>query len=326
MDMLLEKDMNIRVVLFPDKEDPDSYLRKNGKEAFKDLIEQHSEDFILFKSNLLLKDVQNDPVKKAQLLKEIVVSLSFISDRIKLDFYIKECSKVFNIQEVILYDEVRKVIRERGQGKKQNFGPAPPDIDPDTPFSIEQVEMAAPETGKGNDYNLELHFTKLLIKFCDKKMQNGSDVAAYLLQTFDEVPLENPIFTSIFEFARTKLSNQEPLSVYDFVQHSNTEIARIAADMLIEPYEMSKNWPSPLQNQKEPELNFEAEILSNIDYLVKSKTEKIKFQISDDIKKLNNAQTSEEVETVKVYMKAFMMVMESINALHQKSKTVVYRM
>ncbi len=326
MDLLLEKDMNIRVVLFPDKEDPDSYLRKNGKEAFRELIENHSEDFILFKSNLLLKGVENDPVKKSQLLKEIVTSLSFVTDRIKLDFYIKECAKVFNIQEVILYDEVRKVVREKGSDKKQKFGPAPPDIDPNVPFSLDQMEFPKKELPKSNDYLLEFHFAKLMVRYCDKKMQNGSKVAEYLLQTFDEIPLENAIFSSIFEYARTKVANNEPITSYDFVQHSDSEISRTAADFLIEEFEMSKNWPSPLQNQKEPEQNYEAEILSNIDYLVKNKTEKIKAQISNDIKNLNHAQTPDEIESVKVYMKAFMMVMASLNTLNQKSKTVVYKL
>lgn len=112
LDMVLAEDMNVRVVLLPDGEDPDSYCRKLGAEAFLAFITAQKQDFIVFKMNLLLADAAGDPLKKAALVKDIVLSVAKIPDYIKRSFYIKECSSRLGIGEEALMQELNKILKQ----------------------------------------------------------------------------------------------------------------------------------------------------------------------------------------------------------------------
>jgi DNA primase len=111
LDMVLEQDMNVRVVLIPDGDDPDSYLQKVGATAFQQFIDEQSKDFILFKTNLLLAETKGDPVKKAGLVRDIVDSISRVPDPFKRSFYVKECARVMELEEEVLISEANKAVR-----------------------------------------------------------------------------------------------------------------------------------------------------------------------------------------------------------------------
>ena len=99
LDLVLEQGMNVKVVLLPEKEDPDSYLQKVGASAFKEYIDQQAKDFILFKAEVLLKEAGNDPVKKAGVIKDIVSSIAQIPDPIIRGLFVRECAKVVGVEE-----------------------------------------------------------------------------------------------------------------------------------------------------------------------------------------------------------------------------------
>jgi len=125
LDLVLEQDMNVRLVLLPEGEDPDSYLKKVGIEAFRAYLKEHEEDFLFFKTNLLLKEAGDDPIRKSQVLKDIVKSIAKIPDMIKKSLYLKKCSDMMDISEEILVAETNKVIQadlkqKRTQYNKQN--------------------------------------------------------------------------------------------------------------------------------------------------------------------------------------------------------------
>ncbi len=119
MDLILEQDMNVKLVLLPDKEDPDSYVKRVGTAAFKDYVEKESKDFILFKTQLVIEEAGNDPIKKATLLRDIVESISKISDTLKRSVYIQHCSKLLDIEERILVAETNNAIK--GEIKKKRL-------------------------------------------------------------------------------------------------------------------------------------------------------------------------------------------------------------
>lgn len=113
IDMILKHGMNVKVVLFPDGEDPDSYAKSHSTEEVKAYIEDSAKDFIVFKSDVLLKDAGNDPIKKAGLISDIVTSISLIPDSIKQQIYIKECSNIFDMTEQLLMNELGKKKRAK---------------------------------------------------------------------------------------------------------------------------------------------------------------------------------------------------------------------
>jgi DNA primase len=122
IDLLLEEGMNVKVLLLPDGEDPDSFARKHSATEYLQFIQENERDFIAFKTNLLLKDAQNDPVKRANLISEIVRSVSVIPDGITRSVYISESAKALSIKEEIIYDEVFKLRSKKSEQKaKQEF-------------------------------------------------------------------------------------------------------------------------------------------------------------------------------------------------------------
>jgi len=122
IDMILEQGMNVRIVLFPEGEDPDSYARNHRSTEVEDFISKEAHDFIIFKTNLLLKEAKNDPIKKASLIKEIVSFISLIPDGIYRSVYVKECSSVMDIPEQSLLHELNKLLRKRFNKNQQKDG------------------------------------------------------------------------------------------------------------------------------------------------------------------------------------------------------------
>lgn len=120
IDMILSEGMNVKVVLFPDGEDPDSYAKKSSTEELKEYIKENSKDFIVFKSDILLKDAGNDPLKKAQLINDIVGSVAVIDNAIKRQIYSRECATIFSIEEQTIIQEVNKV-RQKKIGEKNRI-------------------------------------------------------------------------------------------------------------------------------------------------------------------------------------------------------------
>lgn len=117
IDMLLEEGMNIKVCLLPDGDDPDSFARKHNSTEFRQFIEEHETDFIRFKTNLLLEDAGKDPIKRAQLIGNLVQSISVIPEAITRDVYIKECAQLLRVEDKLLVSEVAK--RREMQAEKR---------------------------------------------------------------------------------------------------------------------------------------------------------------------------------------------------------------
>jgi DNA primase len=123
IDLILEEGMNVKVCTFPDGDDPDSFAKKNSYDDLVSYLENNAKDFIQFKASLLMDEANNDPIKKADLIRDMVVSISKIPDRIKREIYIQECSRIMDISEQVLLNTlaqlVQKDISEAGKKLKQ---------------------------------------------------------------------------------------------------------------------------------------------------------------------------------------------------------------
>ncbi|MFK7947196.1 MAG: DNA primase [Saprospiraceae bacterium] len=173
LDLVLEQDMNVRVVLLPEGEDPDSFVQSVGTERFKEYIKKKSADFILFKTNLLLEETANDPIKRATLIKDIVGSIARIPDPIKRSVYVRECSGLMEINEQILVDEANKAVmrlvknrrkeqdneqrrkkreQERQQSRSVETKPKPPVSRPKTSQNDDGFAGLIPPTDFGDNF------------------------------------------------------------------------------------------------------------------------------------------------------------------------------
>ena len=282
LDLVLEQDMNVKVCLLPDGEDPDSYMQKVGLTAFKEYMDKEGKDFILFKTNLLLAEVADDPVKKTALIKDIVQSISKIPDAIKRSMYVKQCAQIMDIPAELLTaestKEIEKVAKKKAQKayfdrKKQQQGfpagnnaPFPsnaapyaggfpeeapfPGMDPGAPFDGGQpfpemdVPGAAPKSVTGDEFQ-EKDVIKLLIGGNDKTFEEEDmTVSEYIIYNIEDVleTFENPTYESIAKEYYRETLKKNKLNKDYFLTHKDKTIQQAVINLFYFPYEYSSGW------------------------------------------------------------------------------------
>lgn len=271
IDMLLEEGMNIKVCLLPDGEDPDSFARKHNSEGFQAFIRDHESDFIRFKTNLLMEDAGKDPIKRAELISDIVRSISVIPEAIVRDVYIKECSQQLRIEEKLLVAEVAK-LRE-AQAAKANRPtlnpastsepgqPSSPDGTPqagtpppfDAPMPEEVYESFIPQEGKEGQefYKFERLILQTVIRYgervmCNVKDEEGNEVPVRVLEYVisdlkgDELSFHNPQHRQILAEAAAHLHDQGFKAERYFLSHPDPNISKLSVDLINVRYQLSK--------------------------------------------------------------------------------------
>src|SRR5690606_12449960 len=162
-DMLLEEGLNVKILLFPDGNDPDSYVQRYGSSAFKKHIAEHQQDFIFYKTHILLRDAGNDPIKRAEVIHEVVASIALIPDAIKASVFIRECSALLEIEERLLIAELNKL--RIAQAKKSDRKPEPAMPPPDLLAPPDQTDPALAEEGISSDVMQEREIVRILLHY-----------------------------------------------------------------------------------------------------------------------------------------------------------------
>lgn len=272
LDLALEQDLNVRIVLFPDGEDPDSYLKKVGGTVFQEFISSQSKDFILFKRELLLKETAGDPIKKAALIKDIVSSIARIPDPIKRSLYIQECSRAMQVEESALVSELNKAVENLLKQNKTRRDARLPDqsaeIAKNAPGDFPETEFPeAPARAKrqkpvGDEFQ-ERDIARILIaaggSWFDE--QKGVTVAEYILSNIEEIidSFEHKIYQQVVKECLQLVVEKRPVSVQHFVNHADAGMVKLAVELLHDPHEYSEGWEQRgiyLRSQKMPESNF----------------------------------------------------------------------
>ncbi|HBX51267.1 MAG: DNA primase [Bacteroidetes bacterium RIFOXYA12_FULL_35_11] len=249
INLVLEEGMDVKVLLFPDGEDPDSYSRKLSSSEFLSFIEKNETDFITFKTRLLAEDSKNDPIKKVQLITDIVESVAMIPDTIRRSVYIKECSTIMDISEDILLSEVNKRRRKSAQKDKEEREKteatenaeaikktiSSPNIIRETQFEVEEQEIIRLLLNYGE---------KILVKEINEATNEEIEIttAAYIIREIlkDELELTIPRYKKIFDEFQQLIMDNQSYSQKHFVNHEDNEITNTAADILSKVYPLSK--------------------------------------------------------------------------------------
>ena len=250
IDLILEEGMNVKVCAFPDGEDPDSFAKKTPYEELVKYLDENSKDFIQFKASLLMNDAKNDPIKKADLIRDMVVSISKIPDRIQREIYIQECSRIMDISEQVLVSTlaqlVQKDISDIGKKQKQDHK------------AFEVVKNEVPAQVKKIDilYGLERKIIEILLLYGNKtevfedvllKTNEEGEIEnviekkeykvfqrIYLSLQEDEVELANPLFRDIFNNLINYYLQNESFSIEQYLMHLQPEFAQEVTDILME--------------------------------------------------------------------------------------------
>jgi DNA primase len=241
IDMILERGMNVRVVMFPDGEDPDSYAKKLGTTAFQEYITEHTTDFIRFKAELLSEDAANDPIKKAGMIKEIVESISIIPDPVQRSVYIKETSSLLEISESVLLAEQNKFLLHKRKETSQKA-----ERDTEQQFGLEEMVRAEKEEASQLDQSQivtiqEKESVRMLITYGLHEWEDAQ-VHEFILSELDEVEFETPIYKEILDIYRDRLSKGEVVSPEYFIHHAPKNVADEVVNMITERYMLSNEW------------------------------------------------------------------------------------
>jgi len=247
IDMLLEEGMNVKVVLLPEGEDPDSFARSHNTFDFSLFIKENETDFIRFKTDLLLKDAAGDPIKKVRLIRDIMESVAVIPDQIVRSVYIKECSQMLDVGEQNLTDEVRK-LRENNRNKsrrqpEETAVKTPPEQPAETPEIKETPDTK--EVKKTNPFKrYESHLVRYIIHYGERVLfsEQPVSVAEYILNELleDDIHFETPLYRQVADEAAEKSSENDFSASHYFLTHTNLEISKLATDMLSSKYQVSK--------------------------------------------------------------------------------------
>ena len=247
IDIILEEGLNVRVVMLPEGEDPDSYSKKISATEFSDFISENEKDFIKFKTELLIKESENDPIGRANLIRDIVRSVSVIPDSINRSVYLKECSILLKVDEKVLYHETNKIRRTRTEQKYKRLKSQEREI-VDRPLKSQALTSV-----QDNSESQEREIIRLLLNYGNEELFTVKDendeeqtvlVFEYIISEIqeDELKLENVIYQQIFEEYSESLDNNILLDQKHFINHSNSEISKLSAQLLSQAYDLSKIW------------------------------------------------------------------------------------
>ncbi len=250
IDLILEEGMNVRVVLFPDGSDPDTFVRTHRTSEVEEFIRNESRDFISFKTALLLEGAASDPLEKAGMVKDIVQTIALIPDAIYRSVYVKTCSKMLDVEELTLMNELNKLLRYR---LRKQIGPDLPEPKIELP---EQEKPTLQAEDQQTAYYQERELIKLLLQYGAVELTHDTvddqgfpavykeTVAKNILDDLavDGLEFENPTNRKILEMYREGIEKGKIPSLKQFISHPEPDISLLATDLLAEPYELSQNW------------------------------------------------------------------------------------
>jgi DNA primase len=239
IDMILEGGMNVKAVVFPDGEDPDSYSRKLGSSAFQKYLHENAQDFITFKTSLYVRDAANDPIKKAQTIKEIVGSIAKVPDPIKRAVYLKQCSGLLDIEESVLITEQNKIQFQKGKEGASNVGfVSEPEILP------EVIEVVKPPVNKIDDVIAlqERESIRLLINYGLSQIEEEYHLYNYLLQELEDIEFKTPVYKRILEIFKYQLALGKVVDADFLISIGDEEIRKEVIGLMVNRYEISKTW------------------------------------------------------------------------------------
>lgn len=240
IDMLLEGGLNVKAVVFPDGDDPDSYSRKVGSEEFNTYLTSHAQDFIAFKIGLHAEEASNDPVKRADLIKQVVLSLSKIPDPIIRTVYIRQSANLLEIDEEIIQVELNKIIL-KGQ-KDQYFRDQRDQESQETPFEDFLPTQEEPVSYSSQLVAQEREMMRMLVNYGFEMVSEELSVCAYLLQETEELKFETPVFNKILNLYKEALANNLLPQPEYFLNSPDAEVKKEIINMITRKHEISKLW------------------------------------------------------------------------------------
>lgn len=289
VDIILANGLDVKVVLFPEGQDPDSYARELGTNEFKRFLDEKAEDFIRFRLNLLAEEAGNDPVKKVAAIKDVVQSIAQIPDQVKRTVYLQEASTMLGIEERVLVGELNKILRKKKTNHSSEL------------IAVSEKAQPTEESKKEAGYDIkdlieiqEKESIRLLLKYGINELDSGRKLYQYLFNELEEVSFTNPIHSEIIEEYKSQLSKDKSIDVQHFIDNGSPEVRKFVIDLIHEQHHVSALWSEkhriqiPIENEKER--------LEQVAYLSlhRLKQRLVRKLIEENLERLKSAANSEE--------------------------------
>ncbi len=331
IDLLLEEGLNVKVVLLPKGEDPDSFARKQNAESFNKFITENEVDFIRFKAQLLLNETKNDPVKRAGLIANIVESIALIPDGIKRSVYVKDSANLLEISEKLLIQEVNKIrLRKYDQRNRPAIKRPNRPSDRNAQQSTTSSETASNKEPnvpvvrrKTRIENFERQIVRYIVRYgtvmifqrfekrkkdrqseeIDVLVEEGSSVIEFIHFDLerDNIRFTNELYAQIFEEAYRESTKEDFQPARYFTSHADENISKLAIEMVSDKYQLSKIHAKALGEEHDDEKSVLLEE-NSLEILIPRVTTELKNayvmqQISLVMKKIKEAQKDDDFET-----------------------------
>jgi DNA primase len=328
IDLILEQGMNVRICTFPEGEDPDSFAKNNSPETVREYLAENSRDFISFKASLLATEAKNDPVKKSETIRDMVVSISKIPDVIKREVYLRECARIMDISEAVLFNTLAQIVqkekRDSAKKPKQEASTMTP-VREDAP-TVQKIDRQFELERKiiellliyGNE---EEEFEDLIletdeagdIQFKPETITTKVFEKIYLDLQEDEVEFANGSFKQIYYQIIDTLNQGQQLQLENFVNQLESETAGVVTDILMEEEKyVLHNWEGKEIYVKEKKYTVgqvvSETILNFRRYLVSQKIQ----ELSERVKNSNNGNDS-NLQEIMDYITLKKLLSEKLN-------------
>ncbi|GAB2706308.1 DNA primase [Mucilaginibacter koreensis] len=304
LDLILEEGLNVKVVLFPDGHDPDSYVRQVGSNAFKTYIDQNKKDFILYKTGILLKEAGSDPIRKAEVIREIVESIAKVPDSIKASVFIRECSQQLQIDERILLSELNKMRLSKAKKNNQQ-----PNLLPEDVAGPPDQLITEPQTKPSNDgLPQEREIVRLLLCYGNRIIDwdgiANTYIGPFIIAELSDVEFEHDVCKRFVELYKTEVENGNLPEEQEFIHSEDRAIVDLAVDLISTKYVLSDNW---YEMHKiivhDEQQNMKGTILGAIFHLKKQKVGKILEGIRLALQQSESAEDQEILMSQYLHMK-----------------------
>ncbi len=248
IDLILAEGLNVKILLLPDGEDPDSFSKKMTSDQLKEYIKTNESDFIKFKTKLLLEDAKGDPIKRATLIQDIVRTIAIIPDAITRSVYVKECSVLLEIEEPVLFSEISKIKQKRSSAQQVQADrerAAAAKVRSSNPVATQKrIEQSALD-------NCERQVLRYLIRFGDVVLFSETsednkeivtNVGDYIIRELkiDNITSDNPLYRKAFELYENATIGENFSALKFFVNNQDIEMSQLASDVIGREYELSK--------------------------------------------------------------------------------------
>lgn len=276
VDLLFTEGMHVRVVLFPDGDDPDSYAQRHGSAALQDYLAHHEDNFVMFKTRVLLDSVGNDPIRKAELVKETVQTIALVPDLLERTEYIAQCASLLSVPEEALASELSKAInrnRQRAYEADSQPQPSPQPAEPGPTSDTSPTSSTSPTVLPPPDPR-EAHLVKLLLNYANQPIDvtlpddNGApqhytyplyELIVGDLQA-DDLSFSHPLCQQVYSYFASALDRGEPADPTHFITADDEALRQFAISLMVDTYRVSDTWRKKQIFVPKPEDNLKTDV------------------------------------------------------------------